>query len=103
MKTSSFLRLILLSAIWGASFLFMRIGAPALGPVVLMFFRVGLAALFLLLVGLSLGRSLDARAHWRHYLILGFFNSALPFPLFAFGARGCSGRWYCAGHAQCGQ
>ena len=90
MKTSSFLRLILLSAIWGASFLFMRIGAPALGPVVLMFFRVGLAALFLLLVGLSLGRSLDARAHWRHYLILGFFNSALPFPLFAFAAMTAS-------------
>ena len=42
------------------------------------------------IVGLSLGRSLDARAHWRHYLILGFFNSALPFPLFAFAAMTAS-------------
>jgi drug/metabolite transporter (DMT)-like permease len=60
MKTPSFLRLILLSAIWGASFLFMRIGAPVLGPVFLIFVRVGLAAMFLLFVGLSLGRGLDA-------------------------------------------
>lgn len=90
MKTASFLRLILLSSIWGASFLFMRISAPVLGPVFLIFVRVGLAALFLLFVGLSLGRRLDARAHWRHYLILGFFNSALPFPLFAFAAMTAS-------------
>ena len=90
MKTPSFLRLILLSAIWGASFLFMRIGAPVLGPVFLIFVRVGLAAMFLLFVSLSLRRGLDLRANWRHYLILGFLNSALPFPLFAFAAMTAS-------------
>jgi drug/metabolite transporter (DMT)-like permease len=41
---------LLLSAIWGASFLFMRIGAPVLGPSTLILARVGLAALFLLVV-----------------------------------------------------
>lgn len=87
MNTASLFRLFLLSAIWGASFLFLRIGAPALGPALLIFYRVGLAALFLLLVGLYLKKTLNSRQHWRHFLMLGFFNSALPFLLFAFAAK----------------
>lgn len=87
MSTASCLRLLALSAIWGASFLFMRMGAPVLGPALLIELRVGLAAVFLLVVGGFLGRSLDARKNWKHYLVLGLFNSALPFLLFAFAAR----------------
>ena len=87
MTTSNFLRLLLLAAIWGGSFLFMRIGAPVLGPAVLIELRVLFAALFLAGVGLVLKKKLQLRAHWKHYFILGFFNSALPFLLFAFGAR----------------
>jgi drug/metabolite transporter (DMT)-like permease len=86
MNTANLLRLILLAAIWGGSFLFMRIAAPVLGPAVLIEYRVGFAALFLLLVGLFLKKRLDARANWKHYLMLGFFNSALPFLLFAYAA-----------------
>ena len=87
MNTSNFLRLLLLAAIWGGSFLFMRIGAPVLGPAVLIEYRVLFAALFLAAVGLVLRKRLDLRANWKHYLMLGFFNSALPFLLFAYGAR----------------
>lgn len=87
MSTANFLRLILLAAIWGSSFLFMRIAAPVLGPGVLIEYRVAFAALFLFAVGLALKKKLDLRAHWKHYLILGLFNSALPFVLFAYGAR----------------
>lgn len=87
MNTASFIRLLLLSAIWGASFLFMRIGAPVLGPSLLIFVRVGLAALFLLAVAIFLKKSLDAPRYWKHYLILGLFNSALPFLLFAYAAQ----------------
>jgi drug/metabolite transporter (DMT)-like permease len=79
-------RLLLLSAIWGGSFLLIRIGAPALGPVTLMEARVLLAALFLAAVALLLRRSLAWRAHWRHYLFIGLFNSALPFLLFGYAA-----------------
>ena len=86
MTPASLARLLLLSAIWGASFLFIRIGAPALGPVALMEARVLLAALFLAAVALLLRRKLSWRAHWRHYLIIGIFNSALPFLLFAYAA-----------------
>jgi drug/metabolite transporter (DMT)-like permease len=87
MDPASIARLVLLSAIWGASFLFIRIGAPVLGPSLLIFARVGLAALFLLAVALHLKQALDARRHWRHYLMLGLFNSALPFLLFAYAAQ----------------
>jgi drug/metabolite transporter (DMT)-like permease len=87
MNSANLLRLFVLAAIWGGSFLFMRIGAPVLGPAVLIEYRVLFAALFLFAVGLFLKKSLDLKAHWKHYLILGFFNSALPFVLFAFAAR----------------
>ncbi|MES2901400.1 MAG: DMT family transporter [Pseudomonadota bacterium] len=86
MNTANMLRLVVLAAIWGSSFLFMRIAAPVLGPAVLIEYRVGFAALFLAIVGFFLKRSLNLAAHWKHYLILGFFNSAFPFLLFAYAA-----------------
>ena len=87
MPVASLIRLLALSAIWGASFLFMRMGAPVLGPVLLIGCRVLLAALFLGVVGLVLRKPLDVRRHAAHYVVLGLFNSALPFLLFAFAAR----------------
>jgi drug/metabolite transporter (DMT)-like permease len=86
MNAASVARLLILSAIWGGSFIFMRIAVPALGPVVLMELRVLLAALFLAGVAHFLKSRLAASTHWRHYLILGFFNSALPFLLFGYAA-----------------
>ncbi|MGY5451664.1 DMT family transporter [Agarivorans sp. MS3-6] len=87
MDLASVIRLLLLSAIWGSSFLFMRVAAPILGPAVLIELRVGFAALFLLAVGYFLKKKLMLREHWRHYLILGLFNSALPFLLLAYAAQ----------------
>jgi drug/metabolite transporter (DMT)-like permease len=80
-------RLLILAAIWGGSFLFMRIGAPVLGPAWLIQFRVGIAALFLLICAGWFRKPLQLRKYWRHYLILGCFNSALPFFLIAFAAK----------------
>ncbi|HEY0489745.1 MAG TPA: DMT family transporter [Telluria sp.] len=87
MNTANMLRLVLLAAIWGSSFLFMRIAAPVLGPAVLIEYRVGFAAVFLAIVGVILKKRLDVRANWKHYLVLGLLNSAFPFLLFAFAAR----------------
>ena len=87
MSTSSLFQLILLAAIWGASFLFMRVAVPALGPVWLIEWRVLLGALLLALAGRWFSHRLDWRQHWRHYLVLGLFNSALPFVLFAWAAQ----------------
>ncbi|MYM68567.1 EamA family transporter [Pseudoduganella sp. FT55W] len=87
MSTTNLLRLILLAAIWGGSFLFMRIAAPVLGAAVLIEYRVLFAALFLAVIGVFLKKTLDLKQHWKHYVILGLFNSALPFLMFAFAAR----------------
>jgi drug/metabolite transporter (DMT)-like permease len=87
MDTASLARLLVLAAIWGGSFLFMRIAVPALGPTLLIAYRVGLAAVFLAVVAVVQQRRLDVRAHWRHYLVLGACNSAIPFLLFAFAAQ----------------
>jgi drug/metabolite transporter (DMT)-like permease len=87
MSTAHLLQLVLLAAIWGASFLFMRVAVPALGPVWLIEWRVLLGALLLALAARWFRHSLALRQHWRHYLVLGLFNSALPFVLFAWAAQ----------------
>ena len=75
--------LILLGAIWGASFLFMRIGTPEFGPFPLILMRVGVACLVLLPVMAKASARQQVRAHWPHLLLVGFTNSAVPFCLFA--------------------
>lgn len=87
MNTAGLIRLFALAAIWGASFLLLRIAAPVLGPAVLIEGRLLSAALFLFAVALALGKCLKVGQHWRHYLILGLLNSALPFLLLAFAAQ----------------
>jgi drug/metabolite transporter (DMT)-like permease len=75
--------LLLLSALWGGSFLFIRIAAPVLGPVLLIELRVLIAGVALLLYMLVTRSPLDLRARWRHYLVIGIINSAIPFTLIA--------------------
>jgi len=84
MKTVDRIELVLLGAIWGASFLFMRLAAPEFGPVALSGIRIAIAAIFLL--GLLAWRG-GASALLDKALplsALGAMNSALPFTLFAY-------------------
>jgi drug/metabolite transporter (DMT)-like permease len=82
--------LLLLGAIWGASFLFIGIAVSEFGPIPLMFLRVLGAGL--VLVGLAYwwrrkhrsAATLRWRTNWRKYLTVGLLNSALPFTLIAF-------------------
>lgn len=88
MPFTSLLQLLSLAAIWGSSFLFMRICANALGPAVLIEARVGLAALFLFTIALILKRSkFPLFKYKKHFFISGLLNSALPFLLFAYAAQ----------------
>jgi drug/metabolite transporter (DMT)-like permease len=75
--------LLLLSALWGGSFLFIRIAAPVLGPVLLIELRVLIAGVALLLYMLFSRSSLDLRSRWKYYLVIGIINSAIPFTLIA--------------------
>lgn len=78
------LDLILLAAIWGASFLFMRIAAPEFGAFVLAEIRVSIAAVFLLTVLLWQGYLRELLRLLLPLFVVGFFGSALPFVLFAY-------------------
>lgn len=84
MKPRDLTDLILLAAIWGSSFLFMRLLVPSFGPVALAFVRVAGASLFLLPILLLRGEWPVLRRHWRAMIVLGLTNSALPFLLFGY-------------------
>src|SRR3712207_7029494 len=71
--------LLLLSALWGASFIFIRVAVAALGPFVLVELRVGLAATALLLCAAALGRLQKLRVRWKQFALLGTVNVAIPF------------------------
>ncbi len=79
-------RLVALAAIWGASFIFIRVAVVPLGPIATSELRVALAAVALLAWLRFAGVDLAWRAHWRFYLAVGLVNSAAPFALWAFSA-----------------
>lgn len=79
-----YLVLVLLSAIWGASFLFLRISSPVFGPFFLIEMRVVSAVSVLLPLCLLLGRQREIAANWKPILLLSFFNMSLPFCLLAY-------------------
>src|SRR5918996_1152903 len=81
MRPRDFAGLMLLGGLWGGSFLFIRVAVPALGPFLLVELRVGLAAAALLLYALAVGSMPKIRNRWRSFLVLGFFNAAVPFSL----------------------
>ena len=86
MKPLDIGELLLLAALWGASFLFMRLGAAEFGPVVLSALRVGLATLVLLPLLFWRRQAGVLRTHWRAVAVVGVVNSALPFVLFSTAA-----------------
>lgn len=75
--------LILLSALWGASYLFIRVAVPPFGPFALMGSRVALAAVLLGMVVLATRTRVALLPHWRPLLVVGAVNAALPFTLIA--------------------
>jgi len=85
--TSWIVEFVALAAIWGASFLFMRIGTVAFGPVVTAGLRVGVAALFLLPILIARGHAAALRQHWKPVFLVGITNSAIPFFCFSFALQ----------------
>jgi drug/metabolite transporter (DMT)-like permease len=78
--------LTLLAALWGASFLFTRIAAPAFGPFALAELRVAIAALVLLPLLAWRADLSELVSHRSQFLLLGAVNTAIPFSLFSYAA-----------------
>lgn len=86
MSAANIARLLLLGAIWGTSFMLMRIASPVLGPIVTTFGRILLGGSALYLFAKSRGIDFAWRRNARTYLVIGLTNTAIPFALFAWSA-----------------
>jgi drug/metabolite transporter (DMT)-like permease len=81
------LELAVLGAIWGASFLFMRVAARDFGPMPLVEVRLGLGSLVLLPFLWRARAQFASPSLWGKIALIGAINSAVPFMLFAWGAE----------------
>ncbi|WP_346537674.1 DMT family transporter [Micromonospora sp. DPT] len=77
-----------LAAIWGASFLFIKVGIEELHPLHLTLYRVATGALTLLVVLAVLRDRLPREPRiWAHLVVVAAFGVALPFTLFGYGEQ----------------
>ena len=87
MKSNSFAQLLLLGALWGASFMFMRVAVPEFGALSMAAARVGIACVIMFALVAALRLPLDFRARWKTYLAVGAVNTTIPFIAYSFAAQ----------------
>ena len=87
MRVVDYIRLLLLAAIWGASFLFMRIAAPEFGAINTAFLRVFFGFSGLTVILFVLKSSFNFEGKFKSSLILGVINSGFPFLMYCLAAR----------------
>ena len=83
-KKQGLIEFVLLAAIWGSSFLFMRLGAQEFGALPTAGVRVAIASLFLLPLLLWRGLGPQLAQHWKKIFVIGLLNSGIPFACYAF-------------------
>lgn len=76
--------LLLLSAVWGSSFMFTKIAAQDIGALPTAFSRVAVATLFLLPLLLWKRQTKAMGQHWKKAFLVGIFNSGIPFAAYAY-------------------
>lgn len=84
MSFASIADFVLLAAIWGSSFLFMRLAVVEFGALPTAFLRVAIAAAFLLPLVWWRGHFPELRRHWKKVAVIGVLNSGIPFAMFSF-------------------
>ena len=87
MQKKSIVQILGLSAIWGVSFLLIRIAGESFPPFWIALMRCGLGALLLWGVLFGTGHRAPARSYLPWLLLVGLFNNAIPFTCFAWGER----------------
>jgi drug/metabolite transporter (DMT)-like permease len=83
-RARDFGALLLLAAIWGSSYLYIRVAVEPLGPLVLSFMRVAIGAAGLLAFASYRGRLGEIRPLNRVFVVLSLLNTAVPYALIAF-------------------
>lgn len=94
MKQGDIGRLILLAAIWGASFLFMRVATPYFGSLNTAFLRVLFGCVGLTMLLLVLRTTIAFKGKALPAMLLGVINSAVPFVMYCLAAK-----WLPAGYS----
>lgn len=86
-KNSNLLILILLGLVWSSFAIFTKIPAAILPPFFIAFSRLFIGGVFLFAFAFLKKRKIFVFTNFRHYAIVGLFNSAIPFSLFAIAAK----------------
>ncbi len=86
MSIKHLIQLITLSAIWGSSFIFMRIISPAIGPILTSFSRLFIAGIFFLIYYKIKGVKANLKEDIKIIAIIGLINTTIPFTLYAIAA-----------------
>jgi drug/metabolite transporter (DMT)-like permease len=88
MRLKNFLWLLFLAALWGPSFLFIKVAVTEIPPLTLVVGRVGLAGIALFLILRAQGRNLMPWGQiWAHLAVVAVVQNALPFVLFSWGEQ----------------
>ncbi len=87
MGLRNFLGLLFLAALWGPSFLFIKVAVQEIPPLTMAGGRVGLASLLLFAILKIQGRRVShhRRGVWKHFAFAGAVGNAVPFVLFNWG------------------
>lgn len=86
MSAADLAKLVFLSAIWGGSFIFLRIAVPEIGPLLTATLRTSLAGLALIVFARMTGIPMNWRANLKPYAVVGLFAGVIPFSCFSFAA-----------------
>lgn len=88
MNWKNFAMLLFLAALWGPSFVFIKVAVESIPPITLVLGRVAIAAILLFgVLRLQNGRLPKSRTTWKHLAFVGFMSNTIPFILFAWGEQ----------------
>ncbi len=86
MNKKQIIILVILGAIWGASFMFMRVLAPVFGPVLTASLRLLIGGVFLIIYFLAKKEEIALKRHLKIFITLGLISFAAPYFLFSLAA-----------------
>lgn len=85
MNAKNWLQLIILSVLWGGTFIFVKEALPSLPPLSLTLARCAIAALVLAPAVLALGYQMPPRSQWRDFAVMALLNNVIPFGVIFWG------------------
>jgi len=86
MNIKQFSLLVFISALWGSSYIFMKVLSPVFGPVITASFRLIIAAIFLFILFKFQNYKVNWKRDYKLFFIIGVLNAGVPFFLYSYAA-----------------